>query len=262
MRKLSLLFLAFTLSAGAWATDVSEALAKLNATIDQVLTEFRDDLTDARLVFDNLAVDEVRATALKLHGLLHKVGPQNTVDLRIDNFDYNYGDGSVPMVAVQGQIGLDLTKYIRQEDLNALIPDAERTLTEIAKGFTTDYGDAAEVSVVVSDKKQDENGNYVSLKGHLTAVIHLDRLPQGKDRKDVPFVSVMADAEVDLKTGLKVNLYVGMNREYRTFGPDEKGLKDYVEGLLNSDPKIIDAISRFFNDINGYATDVVNYKAN
>ncbi len=177
MRKLSFLFLALTLSFGAFGTDVSEAIAKLNASIDNVLSMFRDELTDARLVFDNLAVDNVRATALKMHGSLQKSGPYNSVDLRIDNLEYNYGDGSVPKVEVQALLGLDLTKYMRQEDLNALIPDAEGTLTELAKDFAAEYGDAAQINVMISDRKKDQAGNYVSLAMTLTAVLDLDKLP-------------------------------------------------------------------------------------
>lgn len=257
-RLMLMLFLAMGITASA--TDVPQAIIDLNAAVDQLLAPLRNETTEARVNFKDIQTNEERALSLAVSGLFKKTGPFNTVELRIDNLDYNYGDGTQPLTHIKGFLGIDVTKLFPQEQLNRMIPELENLVQSLAGSIAGEYGQAATVKFEVLGRGQDPAGNFTSVRARLEAKIDPALLPQSIKSEDVIFTSIAAELSADLKVGLDMDIKVISNPQYKGFSKDNDGLKEGLEKLLSKDPKVLSDIQKLFADLDRGANQIVNEK--
>ncbi len=257
MKRLVLLLL---VAAGvtAAATEITQAVKELNAAIEQLIAPLRNETTEAHLNFSDVQTNNERALAVAMDARFKKTGPANTAELRIDKLAYTYGDGTAPTTQLKGFLGLDLTKLIRQEQLNQIIPGLEDIVQSIANDFTRQFGEAATVKFEVLSRDKDAAGNFTAVKAMLYAEIDLSKLPQSVKLEDVPVKIVSAEVSADLKVGLNVNAVVTSNPAFKGFNKDNKGLKEGLDALLTKDPQILGEIQKLFTDLNEAANRIVS----
>ena len=255
--KKTFLSLGLGLAVATAAFASTGTVAELNTEIARLLQPFQNEKTVANLIFRDIRTDEVRTLALALNGIYRKAGSQNNLEIRLDDVSYDYGNGAAPITKLHAGIGIDLTKVMPQEQINDLIPSVEQMVQSLAKDATREYGDAVTVTAEVTDKKQDDAGNYVSIKAKLGAVIDLAKLPEGKPSEDVLFTSASAELAISVKDGIDVKLVIVSNPAYKGFRRDQKGLKETLEQLLARDPKQLAEIQHLFKNIDGFAAKFV-----
>lgn len=110
------------------------------------------------------------------------------------------------------------------------------------------------VSVKVTDKVFDQDGNYVSLKGSLNMKFDLSKLPADKKLEDVVIKAINAEISLNVETGVVLNMSIVSNPKYKGFNADEQGLKELLDKLLKQDPeqlKMIEDTFRQMDDIVG-----------
>ncbi len=255
--KKNLISLGLSLALATTAIAAPAAVQALNSEIARLLQPFQNEKTVAALTFRDIRTDEVRTLGLALNGIYRKVGSQNRLEVRLDDVSYDYGNGTAPVTKLIAGIGIDITKILPQDSINQIIPSVEEMVQGLAKEATSEYGDAITVTAEVLEKKQDDSGNYVSIKAKLAAAVDLSKLPKGKLSEDVIFASAEALLEVNLKEGLSLNAVIVSNPAYKGFRRDQKGLKESLDQLLARDPKQMEEIERIFKSIDGLAAKVV-----
>jgi hypothetical protein len=255
MKKL-LFFPALFLSAIAMASSLNPVI-ELNAEIQKILLPFQNEKTEARLTFDAIETDAVRALSLKLSGIYKKLGSNNQLEVLLSDLSYNYGNGSTPTTALKAALNTDLTKIVSQDDINDFIPGLEQTIIELAKGFTEEYGEAIQVEVKITDKSQDQNGNYTGIVGFLNFNIDLTKLPEGKLVEDVPVVSGTATISVQVKSGVGIDATVISNPQYKGFQENNEGLKEILDKLLAKDAATLDQFRSLFQQLEDFAKQIL-----
>lgn len=260
MKKLFLsLGLGLAVAAGAVAApQLDSAVTELNQEIKRLLQPYQNSDTKAALTFRAIKTDAVRALQVKLNGVYRKVGTQNKLEVKVQDVSYDYGNGKAPTTKIKGEIGLDITKVVPQKYLNEIIPGIEEMVQEFAREYARDYGDAAKVVAKVTEKKTDAEGNFVSIKAKVSGKIDLSKLPANVNVEDVLFTDARADVSIDLKKGLKLNVVLVSNPEYKGFDVNDKGLKESLENLLARDPKELKDIEDLFRGLDNMASHFVN----
>lgn len=256
MKKLMLAPLALLAAGVAVASTL--AVTELNAEVAKLLAPFQNANTTASVVFSKLETNAERALSGGVAVLFKKVGTQNTLEIAIPELSYDFGNGTAPTTKLNGAIKLDLTKVIPQDQLNEMIPSAEETILGLAQGFAEEYGEAATVEAKVTEKNQDANGNYVSLKGTLSFNLDLAKLPATVKAEDVPVLSGTVLIGLDVNTGAVISAVVVSNPSYKRFQKDNTGLKEVVDRLLAKDPELLRQIGDALQSIDEFADSFVN----
>lgn len=233
-------------------------LNQINSHIKNTLAPMQDNLTTARLTFDDLENNSTHTVKVAVNSLLKKIGSQNTLALKVDNLSYDFGDGSAPMVIFKGSFGLDLTKIIPQDKINELIPSAATYFeTMIMEQLQADYGDAVTVKGVVTSLTKDRNDNYTAMSALLTIGTDLTKLPADTNINQITFTNIVCSVSIDLKTGIKIDSFVTINPLFYRFERDEDGLKEYLDGLIHNDEEAFENIGNLFRELDSYAIEVV-----
>lgn len=246
--------LGLTLAASAFAAQNN--IEQLNQEVVKVLAPYQSDTTTAKLEFNALETNSEHAAKLGLNGLYRKVGSQNTLELKIDNLSYNFGDGLAPTTIFKGSLGLDFTKLMSQASLNRIIPNAAEMVEDLAKSYSGEYGDAVSVKGVVTSTTKDADGNYTALTALLSAKIDVKRLPES-EQKYVMATDAALSLTLDLKNGVKIDAYMVSNPEYVGFERNEEGLKEVVELLLARDQAMMERINSDVQRIDYMAASLV-----
>ncbi len=245
------------LVAGLATAAVSTPVIELNNEIAKILAPFQNEKTVANVIFQNIETNDVRALSVVLGSQYKKIGSLNQFDLRISNLSYQYGDGTQPTTNLEGYLAVDLTKFVSQDDLNGIIPGVEEILVDTAKNFTQEYGDAVQVVVNISEKNQDEAGNYVGIKGTIQFTVDLSKLPEGKLPQDVPVLSGNASIQMKVKEGVSVAGTVVSNPAYYRFQNNNEGLKEILDKFLAKDAATLDVVRDLFLQIEEFAKQIV-----
>lgn len=256
MKKVFLaLGLGFTLAANVFAAD--NTIEQLNSEIVTILAPFQDEATVANLYFNALETNAERALQVAVTGLYRKIGPQNTVALKIDNISYDYGNGLSPTTIVKGSAGVDLSKLMSQEEINRMFDDAAELIEDVVKKNSEEYGDAASIKGIITSTSKDVHGNYTGLTALLTAKIDLSKLPEGMESEDVIATDAALSIALNVKTGLTVEGFVVSNPEFRGFKEDQEGLKEFLDKLLARDEEEMQKIQDLFMNLDYIAGGVV-----
>ncbi len=236
----------------------TSALKQLNAQVLSILTPLQNATTQANLVFKKVRTNSEHALDLSLHGDYKKTGPANTLELKLSQFHYHFGDGTSPWTRFNAFVGIDLTKILPQDQINQIIPQLQDTLQGLVKEFAQDYGDAATVTVKTSNEKKDAQGNYVSLDAKIHVVIDLDKLPAATPKDSVILTEAKINLSVDLTKGVDVRGVVYTNPAYLDFNQDQQGLKEYLDLLLKQDAQTLQDIGALYQEFDAIAGSIVN----
>lgn len=245
--------LIFGLMTSVYASD----LDVLNSEITNILAPYQNQTTAANLQFDELEIDSVHTTKIKLHGAYSKTGSQNRLDIKIDNLSYDYNNGNAPTTIIKGSIGLDFTKFLPAEQINLMIPKAIEFLDDAVKRFSTELGDAIVIKGVVTSTSKDDEGNYTGLTALISLKIDLNQLPDEYDRHNVLLTEGIYSVSLNVKTGLTLDSFIVSNPEYWRFQDNIQGLKEMLGALLTGDEQGKDFIAGFFDAFELLASEIV-----
>lgn len=237
---------------------ISGGVSELNAEILKILAPFQNEATVAELKFSKAETNAERALSLAVSALYKKVGTQNTLNVNIANIAYEYGNGTNPTTTVDASVGLDLTKVLSQETLNEIIPNVEEMIKQASSELIGQYGEAITLETKITDRTQDEAGNYTGLKGSIVFAIDFSKLPEGKSKEEIVVKSGSASIAVNVKTGVAITAEVVSNADYKGFQRDNEGLKEYLDKLLGQDQETMRQVLELFQKLEQLAGQVVN----
>jgi hypothetical protein len=246
------------LVAGVAVASTATSVTEVNSAIQQILAQFQNRLTAVKVEFKKIEIDDVRAKEAEVTIGYKKSGSVTTLELNIPKLSYDYGDGTAPTTKLRGQLKLDLTKVFSQREINDLVPSLEQAILDTAAGMTEEYGDAISMDVKITDKKQDEQGNYVSMKGRLKFKFDFAKLPPNRPKNKVLLSAGQIDVNLNVQTGVGFNVSIVSNPEFDGFKKDNDGLKEYLEKLLAKDPEVLNSISRMVFSLDNSAERIVN----
>ncbi len=247
--------LALTLVTNVFADNTID---QLNNQVVTILAPFQNQETIAQLTFGAVETNDERAVKVEFNGHYRKVGSQNMLDVKVDNFSYNYGDGISPTSILRGSINIDITKIFSQDEINAIFTNGAEMIESLAKEYSKEYGDAASVKGVVTSATKDSDGNFTGITALISGRIDLSKLPENMESEDVFATNAVISLSLNTKTGFSIDGYVVSNPEYRGFQRDEAGLKEYLDKLLAGDEEAIAFISMFFSYLDEMASNLVN----
>lgn len=250
--------LALFASVTAFAVVADIRVNDLNKEIKNLLAEFQNADTQVEVVFADIKTDATRTLNFSVSGFLAKKGPANYVNLVVQPLSYDYGNGTSPKAQVLASLGTDLSKLITQVDFNEMVPDIEKTIEELAKDFTQEFGAALTIDAKVTDKSQDAQGNYTTVKGHIDLAIDHSKLPPELKTEDVPVTAARLDVDLTFKQGVSLGLKLALNPKFKGFNEDEKGMKEYLDKLLAQDPELMDRLKGWIRQVDSFATDLAN----
>jgi hypothetical protein len=255
MKKLLLipLFVASTAIAA-----VAGNVADLNAEILKILAPFQNENTVAEVKFSKAETNAERALSLAVSALYKKVGTQNTLTVDLNNIAYEYGNGANPTTTVNAFLGLDLTKVLSQEDINQIVPNVEEMINQFKGDLVGQYGDALSIEVKITDRTQDEAGNYTGVKGSLVFAFDFSKLPEGQSKENIVVKSGFANLAVNVKTGLSIEAQVVSNTDYKGFKSDNEGLKELLDKFLSQDESTMAELVAAFRQLESFADQIVN----
>lgn len=256
MKKYLVLSMAcLTVSATALA---AASLKELNAEIKSALSGFQNSRTQASLVIKEARTNSKQALGLAVKALYKKAGSRSEFTVQLDNLSYQYG--SRPTTKGNGTIKIDLTKLMPQEELNQMIPGLQTMVEGLASTFAAKYGQAGNLIARVSDLQQDDQGNYTALKASVTFQLDYAKLPASVQKEDVMFDSGRFAFTLNVKQGVTFNFEMVSNSSYKGFRAEEKGLKEYIEALLNRDARTLEEIQKMFRQLDEGAAGIVEGK--
>jgi hypothetical protein len=255
MKKLLLipLFIASTAIAA-----VAGNVADLNAEILKILAPFQNENTVAEMKFSKAETNAERALSLAVSALYKKVGSQNTLTVDLKNIAYEYGNGTNPTTNVNAFLGLDLTKVLSQEDINQIVPNVEEMINQFKGDLVGQYGEALNIEVKITDRTQDEAGNYTGVKGSIVFAFDFSKLPEGQSKENIVVKSGFANLAVNVKTGLSIEAQVVSNTDYKGFQKDNEGLKELLDKFLSQDQDTLKQLEEAFGQLDRGADQIVN----
>lgn len=246
--------LGFSLFSSVFA---SSTLDLLNSEIANILAPFQDQATVANLKFDAVEINNEHAAKVAFNGLYRKIGSKNSLEIKVDNLSYDYGDGTSPTTVLKGSLALDLTKFLTREESNEMIPSAIELLEATVKSYTEEYGDAIFIKGVVTSTTKDNDGNYTGLTALISTKIDLNKLPENLSRDEVMVTDAFFSITLNLKTGIAVDAFIISNPEYWGFQDNQLGLKELLEHLLARDKEAIQVIVNVFANLDYMASNIV-----
>jgi hypothetical protein len=257
-KKMSFVLIALV-AFSASATEITVSpLKQLNQEISALLAPFQNATTQASVVFKKIKTDDVRALKLKMSGDYKMTGTANTLEVKLADLSYKYGDGTAPRTHAKAFLGFDLTKVLPQDELNQLIPQLQDLLQQSVAEYTQAYGTASKITLNITDEQKDAQGNYVSLKAVIKFSVDLDQLPASTPKNTVMISDAQLKLALDLKKGLVVDAVIISNPAYSDFQTDQTGLKEYLDKLLAQDKDTLQQFAGIVQELNSLATEVVN----
>lgn len=248
-------FLATTVFANAVLS-----IDEVNAKITEMLAPFQKPNTRINLQFTDLEIDATSTRKLNVISSILKEGPDNTLNLRIDPLAYAYPVGGVPRLQTGVHMDLDLLKAFSQNTLNSMGNDAQEMIREVIKNYTNQYGEAVLVDAAVDEINKDAQGNIQSLSLHVGIKIDLQKLPADIALDSVYFTDLKGQVNVTLG-GVDGTLRVDLNPNYQGFSSGQKGMKEWIEGLLRGEDDSFENIRDYIQMLNDIGDDLVAPKS-
>lgn len=246
MKKLLFTVLLFV----STALVASQTLNKesVNQVFEEILASFQSQHTKIGLNVSELETDDESLSRAKLRAWLYKQGQSNTFDFHISQFEYDYVDKQNPLLKLNASLDLDFIKYLGQDLINELLTDVETYLNQLGSLYLEEYGDAAQTEIVLKEKLIDKEGNYQALNMEIKLDIDLNKLPNNLDRSKVELKQASAIIKMT-PYNVFVDLVLKFNPQYQGYVKDVKGLKSYLEDLVNRDPDTLSSIEELATDL-------------
>lgn len=236
-------------------------LKGVNEAVIEILKPFNTQRTTAGITFTALEVDDVLTQHFGVKGLYATLGAKNALVFQIPKVEYKYkGADGLPTMDGKLELTLDMVKAFGKATLNDLGSGAEEFVKDFLKELTEEYGDAAQTDAAVDILERDQEGNVTRVKLHVSGVIDLTKLPQGKVAEEEFIIKGSGVLDVSL-TKAELSLNLGFNPSYKGFKSDQQGLKEYIERLLNADKSAFDEVAEYVSFVDKVAKDVVEREA-
>ena len=185
---------------------------------------------------------------LALSSFYNRVGSQNTLDLQINNLDYNYNDGVAPKANLKGSFGIDFTVFVSPSNINYFAKNFIVVVESIMRDYEHEFRDAFSFSASVTSTTKDASNNYTGLTSLISAKIDVTKLPEWVSSEDVIVTDAVLSLNLNAKTGISFDGFVVLNPAYKAYQEGEDGLKEFFEKLLENDQQIIATINDFLED--------------
>lgn len=247
--------LGLTLATSVYAADSN--VDTLNKMFVDSLAPFQSETTVAKMVFNSLNINDERVLTVGVTGLYSKTGTKNKVELKVDNLDYEYGDGSAPKTSLKAAFNTDITKIISQRELDEIIPNIAEIIENFAKDSAEEFGDAITVKSVVTSTTKDSDGKYIALTGFVSFKFDINKLPPDV-LENLPVIETVVSLGVNLKAGVNIDGYMISNPAYSAFKRDQLGLKEHLERLLTGDTETLNTLLAFLVQLDRYAEVIAN----
>jgi len=260
MKKIYLLpFLLSTLIGTSFAAN-NPALDNINANVQDVLAPFQNNTTIAKLQFDNIKMNKDRALKVSFNSHAQKIGPNNIVDLKIKNLEYNYNNGINPRILFSGSFGFDFTKVETTLEIHEQIKNSVKEILDITKQLPANspYGDALTINNTISAIEKDDNGNNIGFTAIISAKIDFNKLPKDISKEDVEFKNMTFALSVNAKSSSEVHGYININPEHYYFQNSQQELKEILESLIDNDQQLMMALSLVATKLDESATNLLN----
>lgn len=239
-------------------TNANKIDDELNKSVRELLLPYQNDMTEAKLNFQNTKLNKQRLQSLSVDGSFLKRGKSSEFGISLDKAQYTYAEDTNAMTTIVGSLTIDLTKLIPQEQINQMLPMAEQFLQIYTAEITKDCGDACTFEGAVTSAKQDDSGNYTNITAIVKSKIDLDKLPTNMSKQDFVFTELNVSVKVDFKKGLSFDAYLVSNKEHGSFAQDNKGLKEYIEGLIHGNRDTLAELNNSVQNLNTQAGEIVD----
>ncbi len=240
-----------TLASATPTPDQSINVTVINQELANMLKSCNDSTTKLGAGLYGAAVDSQHATYLK--GYLSAVRLSTpTMQNKIVpaalgvTYQYQYAEGQTKpefdirasLVAKNGSMNKILlnTLSVQPNQMDSFFLELQKEIRNAAQDLLRNYGSAAKVTTRVSGIQKDKANHYVAESLALNLTIDTSRLPAHMSRDEIMFSSVNIWASLNLNSGVNVKASVLMNPDYTGFHSNQTGLKQYIEGLENSNP--------------------------
>lgn len=229
----------------------------VNQKVAAIIAPFANENTKIEIKFTDLNVDAVRALDFGLQASVWKEGSTNEMVLKIDNVQYHYGDGQNPTASAALSMNLDMVKAYGQPGLNDLADGLEELTTSLAESYGEKYGEAVTVVAKLEELTKDSQGDVITAKLHVTAVIDFSKLPAELKAEDVEFKSIDAMILAN-RQGFSASVSGVLNQNNKSFQQDQPGLKELIDALLNEDAQVYATLKEVAGFLNMFADSLVN----
>lgn len=244
--------IAAALLVGSVSVAALSQVGDLNKSLAKLADPYNHRNSKVDLVITKAEVNAERAVALQGKLLVKKVGQTAAGALKADiGYSYPTKAEAVPkfkltaeLAARNGNMSKILANLgIKEEAIRKMFEDTEKSMNDSASDILKRYGDAATVKVVVKHQTKDKKGDYRDLAVELDVKVDLSKLPVGVTPADVLFTAGKLDIDLDLDRGFSVKGTTLINKGYSGFRADQKGLKEYIEALLNQNKETMAQLS-------------------
>ncbi len=232
----------------------------VNQKVAEITAPYNNENTKMEIKFTDLNVDSIRALDFGLKASVWKKGPENEVNLKLDNVQYHYGDGQNPTATGALSLKLDLVKAFGQPTLNSFAEGLGEIAQEVASTYGQKYGEAVTVDAKLEELVKDQQGNVVTAKLHVAVVIDFNKLPANLKVEDVEFKNIEAEV-IASRGGVEGSVSLVLNSANKSFQQDQPGLKELVDKLLKEDAETYKSLQGFANFLNSLADSIVKQKA-
>lgn len=235
------------------------SVEEVNNEIVNVLKDFQNDVTFAKLAVKSLAVRPAGVESVQFESKLAKASNKvdEVVKLSLSGGYWNpFKDGVNPQTKVNLAGKFNFLKAMTAANYNYLIDALPEYASELESDVKDRYKDALESSLQIDKQDIPNTGlRKVSVVGSYK--FNLDKLPKSKSLDEVEFTGINFKAEITPE-GFNIELSLDSNPLYYAFNKDSNGLKEFVDGLLTKDPSILAKIKEFVGDIDKMASSIIS----
>jgi len=255
-------FLAITLSiqpANLFSSSViKHQLQELNRVVTDLLNPW-DSLEDtsANILFREIETRDDKVTLLDLKSEYSKTGPITDFALKVEGrYEYESNYNNLPLTTLAGTTEFDLLKFFEQEMINEIGPILDVLLKDLASQYVDTYGEAITFDAQITNTEFDDDENLISLALMVDIKFDLSKLQEPNRAEDILFTSLILNSALTLNS-ISISGKMVSNPSYEGFGEEQRGLKDFVDGLLNNDPEILEMLTEYIEYLDETARELV-----
>lgn len=252
----------FTLALGLGAiliagTCVANPVEQINTNIANALTPIQNENTIAQITFKDLKTNTTRLEHASLHALFSKIGPKNTFKINLNDLSYNDGDEET-FVSMDGSLDFDFSKVFPKRERERLVSTISDTFFDHSKSMVGYRNSDASIKRHISSYTKDEKGHYTSINAIIIARSNLDKLSD-EEKNYIPASEIIISYSINLKTGLKINAFMGINKDSRAYDSLGANLLAFVDIFVDGDERALRELRNAVSGIDAFASELVEF---
>lgn len=231
---------------------------KLNQQFKEWLELFNNNLVKSELRIDEIIMTNERICYLKGNASYSREGAFDAVFLDVSGFYDNRDLEKGPVSQFKANLKVNILRLFKgHKGVNDFAASIEKQFQELVSAKMEEYKDAAEVQTKITLKEKNKEGDLIRLEGNGSLKVDLSKLPEEVAKKEVFLKEVTFKISLTLN-GAQVEVNITPNTSYIGFQKDEKGLKEWIEGILKGNEEEEESISGAFDFIDGIAKEIVD----